>query len=329
MMDRQQHPSWEQRTIEKIALEGIKEQKRRRRWGIFFKLLAFTYFSVLVWLVFTKAEQTSRYDEFGRGVLSGSDAHIAMVRLTGVIAENEQVNSTSLNYTLRRAMSKPTSKGVLLLANSPGGSPVQSSLIYKNIVELKKQYKKPIITVVTDACASGCYYIVSATDEIYADESSLVGSIGVISQSFGYAQAAEKLGLDPRTFIAGDNKDFLNPARPLHEKEKALMNDLLATLHGHFIKAVKAGRGDRLSEDEQLFSGLFWSGDRAQALGLIDGLATPQAVVQKMGDYPVYDYTERSPLDQLMEKLGLKATSWIKTVKQSFFSPSPMTIELK
>lgn len=302
-----QRPNWEQRTIERIALDGLKEQKRSRRWNIFFKALFFIYLTFIIASFFIKAKNTPTYDAFGQKTSIISGEHIALVRLNGVIAAGELASAENLNTTLRKALSDKQVKGVLLLANSPGGSPVQSSEVYKTIRSLKKEYQKPILTAVADTCASGCYYIASATDEIYADESSVVGSIGVISQSFGYGEAAKKLGIDPRTFTAGTNKDFMNPARPMTEKEVAFLKSLLADLHQNFIKAVKAGRGERLADNPELFSGLFWVGEKAKQLGLIDGFATPVEVAKKIGDYPVYDYMSQDPLEKVLKKIGVEA----------------------
>ncbi|PID66227.1 MAG: signal peptide peptidase SppA [Gammaproteobacteria bacterium] len=302
-----QQPNWEQRTIERIALEGIKEQRRSRRWRIFFKILLFVYLTVIIASLFIQAKQAPAYDIFGQKTTLLAGEHIALVRLNGLIAAGEPANAEGLNATLRKAMSDDKVKGVLLLANSPGGSPVQSSEVYKTIRALKKQYKKPILTAVSDSCASGCYYIAAATDEIYADESSIVGSIGVISQSFGYGEAAKKLGIDPRTFTAGENKDFMNPARPMTDKEIAFLKTLLEDLHQNFITAVKAGRGGRLANNAELFSGLFWVGEKAKNLGLIDGFATPLEVAKKIGDYPVYDYMSPDPLEKVLKKIGVEA----------------------
>ncbi len=304
-------PNWERQTIERIALAGIKEQKRTRRWNIFFKILFFAYLTFIIASLMMKSGTAPSYDTFGQNTEKLSSGHIALVRLNGVIAADESANAETLNATLRQAMSQPEARGVLLLANSPGGSPVQSSLVYETIQSLKQQYKKPIITAVTDVCASGCYYIASATDEIYADKSSIVGSIGVISQSFGYADAAKKLGIDPRTFTAGESKDFLNPAKPLRPEDVAFMKSLLNDLHQNFIAAVKNGRGQRLANEPKLFSGLFWVGDRAQQLGLVDGFATPLEVAKKIGNYPVYDYMKQDPIEQVLEKIGVTAETAI------------------
>ena len=235
--------NWKQGTIERVALEVIKEQKLKRRWGIFFKtffLICLTF--IIGYLVF-EANKTPNYDVFGRRMNDLSKGRIALVRLSGEISPYRIANSETLSKLLRQAISDKDVKGLLLLANSPGGSPVQSSEVYQTIRALKKQYQKPILTVVADRCASGCYYIASATDEIYADKSSVVGSIGVILDGYGYSEAAEKLGIELRTFTAGENKDILNPARPLTAKDVAFVKSWLDNTHQNFITAVKEGRG--------------------------------------------------------------------------------------
>ncbi|MGY0400118.1 MAG: signal peptide peptidase SppA [Ostreibacterium sp.] len=312
-METNNTPHWERETIEKIALAGIKEQKHSRRWNIFFKILFFLYITFIIVTLLIKSDSTPNYDILGNKVASGANEHIALIQLNGTIAADEESNAAYLNAILREAISDKAVKGVLLLANSPGGSPVQSSMIYKTIRQLKAKFHKPILTVVTDTCASGCYYIVSATDEIYADKSSIVGSIGVISQSFGYADAAKKLGLDPRTFTAGKNKDFMNPTRPMTESEIDFLKGLLDELHQNFIRAVKTGRGKRLTDNPELFSGLFWTGTKAKALGLIDGIATPAQVALKIGDYPVYDYSAKDPIEKVLQRFGVETKNAVSS----------------
>lgn len=320
-MDPTQRPNWEQRTIEKIALASIKEQKRTRRWSIFFKLLFFAYLTFIIIAIVVKSKRTPMYDTFGQQTTLLTGEHIALVRLNGVIAADEMANAESLSATLRQAANNEEVKGILIVANSPGGSPVQSSLVYKTIREIKAQQHKPILTAVTDTCASGCYYIVSASDEIYADESSIVGSIGVISQSYGYGEAAKKLGIDPRTFTAGKNKDFMNPARPMTDDEVAFLEKLLEDLHQNFISAVKTGRGERLKSNPDLFSGLFWAGNRALELGLIDGLATPEVVAKKIGNFPVYDYSAQDPIEKVLKKIGAQTEQSVSNGLQEAMMP--------
>lgn len=328
---RPQEPAWERKTLEKIALEGIKEQKRARRWNIFFKSLLFLYLAVILFLAMSKVSRQPSYDLMGSKVTTTDKSHIALVRLDGAISADEKANAALLASTLREAADKETVKGIVIQANSPGGSPVQSSIVFKAIQAIKQTYpEKPILTAVTDVCASGCYYIVSASDKIYADESSIVGSIGVISQSFGYEETLKKLGLDARTFTAGKNKDFLNPARPMKSEEVTFLKNLLDELHQNFISAVKSGRGDRLkvAENPDLFSGLFWTGTQALKLGLIDGIATPLAVAKEIGDYPVYDYAPQAPIEKILERFGAEAENVVSGSIQSAITPR-RTVEFR
>ncbi len=320
--------------LQTIALASIKEQRAKRRWKIFFSLLFVIIFIFILSSVF-KGANVSRYDDFGNKITQVNAEHIAMVELKGVISDSEMASSKRLSATLRSVAADDNVKGILIVANSPGGSPVQSSLIYQTIRDIKK----PVLVAITDMCASGCYYIASAADVIYADKSSIVGSIGVISQSFGYQEAAKKLGIEPRTYTAGKNKDFLNPARKPTEKEIAFLKTLLDKLHQNFISAVKAGREDRLADNPEVFSGLFWDGEQALLLGLIDGIATPQMVAKKIGDYPVYDYSARSPLEKMLRELGqTKVSSTLQgvvtevvtgAIKQTFNDTTSNKAEIK
>lgn len=312
---------WEQQAIEKIALASIKEQRSGRRWKIFFTFLFFIYLTAIIAMLVGKSERASVYDVLGQKVGDHSHKHIALVRLRGGIADDEKANAARLSKALRLAASKEDVAGILIEANSPGGSPVQSSLVYQTIGEIKAEFDKPIKTVVTDVCASGCYYIVSASDEIYADKSSVVGSIGVISQSLGIQAAAEKLGLEPRIYTAGKNKDFMSPAREPTAEEIAFLEKLLNELHQNFIDAVKTGRGERLSDNPELFSGLFWTGQQAKALGLIDGIATPVTVAKSIGDYPVYDYMQQSPIEQILSNLNAETQRIVSRSIEQLFSP--------
>ncbi len=243
---------WEQQAIEKIALASIKEQRSGRRWKIFFTFLFFIYLTAIIAMLVGKSERASVYDVLGQKVGDHSHKHIALVRLRGGIAD-------------------------------------ESSLVYQTIGEIKAEFDKPIKTVVTDVCASGCYYIVSASDEIYADKSSVVGSIGVISQSLGIQAAAEKLGLEPRIYTAGKNKDFMSPAREPTAEEIAFLEKLLNELHQNFIDAVKTGRGERLSDNP--------------------------------GDYPVYDYMQQSPIEQILSNLNAETQRIVSRSIEQLFSP--------
>lgn len=303
--------NWAQQTLEKVALESIKERKRARRWGIFFKFLMVAYV-VFVTAMYLQKPKQPKADVFGREI-AATNGQIALIKLDDVIkADDDGVSADKFSRTLLRAADDENNKALLIEANSPGGSPVQSAIIYNTIRQIKTKYPdKPIVTVVTDVCASGCYYIVSATDKIYANGSSIVGSIGVITQGFGVNEAMEKLGLDRRVFTAGKYKDFLDPTKPLKADEVAILQTLLDDLHQQFIDAVKSGRGDKLSDNPDLFSGLFWSGRNAVDLGLVDELKTPYEVANTLGDYPVVNYSRESGLNNLLKQFGVQVGAGI------------------
>lgn len=305
-----QQPDWAQKTLEKVALAAVVEQRRARRWGIFFKFLFIVYLLLVSLIVFGgKHSAKSSVDALGNPLLGLAEQseHIALIKLDGVIASDKEGNALSLMKSLNEALQDDSVTGVILLANSPGGSPVQSSMVYEAIARFKAKYHKPIYTLITDTCASGCYYIVSGTDKIYADASSIVGSIGVISQFYGYEEAAKKLGIEPRTYTAGDNKDFMNPTREPRPDEVAFLKEMLDAIHQQFIESVKKGRGDKLADDPRLFSGLFWTGKQAQSLGLIDGLRSIDEVAKEMGDYPVIEYNKEELLEKMLRNFAVQS----------------------
>ncbi len=320
--------NWERNILEKVALSSIKEQTKARRWSIFFKLFFVAYILIitLVLVAKYKSSRNQSLDYLAQKVDVESEFHIALIKLSGIIAADKEVNAEAFSYMLRSAAAKDDVAGILIVANSSGGSPVQSSMIYKAIREVKEDYpNKKIITSITDMCASGCYYIVSATDEIYADKSSIVGSIGVISQSYAYGDVMKKLGVVPRTFKAGKYKDFMNPVRPINEFEQKHMQKLLDKLHNNFITDVKAGRGKRLKDNPDLFTGLFWDGQTSLELGLIDGLADVKNAASKIGDYPVYDYSPKNPMQEIMQEImkeiGLQVENSAMQVIDEISSP--------
>lgn len=311
-MDNQ--PNWAEKTLEKVALESVKERKRARRWGIFFKFLIVIYVLFVTSLYFQGTNKQPSSDVFGREFTGSSNkGHIALVKLNGTISAKDGVSADKFSRTLFRAASDENTKAILIEANSPGGSPVQSSIIYDSIRQIKEKHPDmPIVTAITDACASGCYYIVSATDKIYANGSSIVGSIGVITQGFGVSEAMDKLGLDRRVFTAGKYKDFLDPSKPLVDDEVTILQGLLDDLHQQFIDAVKAGRGDKLTDNPDLFSGLFWTGANSVELGLVDELKTPRDVANSLGDFPVLNYSRESSLDSVLKRFGVSVGSGFK-----------------
>lgn len=291
--------SW--KLLEKTLLAGVQEQRRSRRWGIFFKLLTFVYlFGAL--LLFTPLMGMEK--SAGRGA-----SYTALIEVTGVIADKESASADNIVGSLRTAFEDPKVKAVVLRINSPGGSPVQSGYVYDEIRRLRALHKDTkVYAVISDLGASGAYYIASAADEIYADKASLVGSIGVTAAGYGFVGTMEKLGVERRTYTSGEHKSFLDPFQPQKAEETQFWQGVLDTTHRQFIASVKQGRGDRLKDKDhpELFSGLVWSGEQALQLGLIDGLGSASSVARDVvGEKELVDFTvQESPFDRFSKKLG-------------------------
>ena len=239
-----------------------------------------------------------------------AEPHVAMVDLNGAIMADSPASADLISTGLREAFEAENAQAVLLRINSPGGSPVQSNFVYNEIRRLRAEHPdKKLYAAITDMGASGAYYIASAADEIYADPASIVGSIGVIMANFGLQEAADKLGVERRVYTAGENKDLLDPFAPVKDKDREHVQTMLDEIHQQFIGAVKQGRGDRLKVDghPELFSGLFWTGQRALELGLVDGLKSPGQVARDVvGVERTVDYTvSASPLDKVLKKFGV------------------------
>ena len=306
--------SWERQVVTQLAEASLKEQRRSRRWGIIFKLLTFAYIGVILFMIAEASLTTVTINE----------KHTALIELSGVIADKEKASADHIVTALRDAFENENSAGVVLRINSPGGSPVQSGYIYDEILRLRKANPDtPLYAVVTDICASGGYYIASAADKIYADKASIVGSIGVRMDNFGFVDAIEKLGVERRTLTAGENKALLDPFLPENEKTKAHMQNMLSEIHQQFINAVKEGRGDRLDTSvEGLFSGLIWSGEAAVKNGLVDELASASYVAREViGEETIVDYTvQEDILERFAQRLGSTVAQVIST---QFFSSTP------
>ena len=306
--------SWEREVVTQLAEASLKEQRRSRRWGIIFKLLTFAYIGVILFMI-GEASLTS---------VTINEKHTALVELTGVIADKEIASADHIVTALRDAFDNEKAAGVILRINSPGGSPVQSGYIYDEIQRLRKENPDtPLYAVVTDICASGGYYIASAADKIYADKASIVGSIGVRMDNFGFVDAIEKLGVERRTLTAGENKALLDPFLPENEKTKVHMQNMLSEIHQQFINAVKEGRGDRLDTSvEGLFSGLIWTGETAVKNGLVDELASSSYVAREViGEETIVDYTvQEDILERFAQRLGSTVAQVIST---QFFSSTP------
>ncbi|HHJ35606.1 MAG TPA: S49 family peptidase [Gammaproteobacteria bacterium] len=305
---------WEREVITQLAEASLKEQRRSRRWGIIFKLLTFAYIGVVLFMI---SESSSL------STVSIEGKHTALVDLTGVIADNERANADDIVAALRDAFKNENTAGVVLRINSPGGSPVQSGYIYDEIRRLREEYPDtPLYAVITDICASGGYYIASAADKIYADKASIVGSIGVRMDNFGFVDAMQKIGVERRTLTAGENKALLDPFLPVNEKAKQHMQVMLSEIHQQFIHSVKEGRGDRLDTSvDGLFSGLIWTGEAAVKNGLIDELASTSYVAREViGEETIVDYTLQDDiLERFAERLG---TTVAQVISTRFSSPT-------
>lgn len=295
-------PGWERSVLEKLALEQINESRRARRWGIFFKSLAFLY--VLVFIVMLISDDISD-SKLGEDVT-------AIIEVKGIISDETEASADNVISALRDAFEYKHTKGVILRINSPGGSPVQSSYIHDEINRLSKKYEDiPVYAVVTDVCASGGYYIAAAADQIYVDKSSIVGSIGVLMNGYGFVETIDKLGVERRLMTAGEHKGIMDPFSPVKEFEKQHMQNLLDELHEDFIQAVKDGRGNRLKDDDKIFSGLFWSGEKSIELGLADEFGSSSYVAREViKAETLKDFTKREDVFQrFAERLGAAMAS--------------------
>jgi protease-4 len=303
--------SWERKIVTQLAESSLKEQRRSRRWGIFFKLLTFIYIGAIVF-IFGQASLTE---------INQTEKHTALVELNGVIADDKVANADTIITALRDAFENENSAGVILRINSPGGSPVQSGYIYDEILRLREEYPDtPLYAVITDVCASGGYYIAAAADKIYADKASIVGSIGVRMDNFGFVDAMGKLGVERRTLTAGKNKALLDPFLPIDEKTTAHMQVMLTEIHQQFITAVKKGRGDRLDTSvEGLFSGLIWTGEAAVDIGLVDDLASSSYIAREViGEETIVNYTVKEDLlERFADRLG---STTAQAISSQFFS---------
>jgi protease-4 len=289
---------WEREIVTQLAESSLKEQRRARRWGILFKVLTFAYIGTAIFM-------------FGDADLSKvnlNEKHTALVELNGVIADNEKANADNIVTALRKAFDNENSAGVILRINSPGGSPVQSGYIYDEMIRLREKHPDtPLYAVVTDICASGGYYIAAAADKIYADKASIVGSIGVRMDSFGFVGSMEKLGVERRLYTAGENKGFLDPFTPAKESDVEHVEKLLENIHGQFQAAVMEGRGERLKAQSDLFSGLVWTGEESIPMGLADAVGSPGYVAREViGEEEIVDFTVKPDLlERLSDRIGV------------------------
>jgi protease-4 len=285
--------TWEREALERLAFATLAEQRAARRWRIFFRF---------AWLVLAVAVFWAGLHKGGMGGTSPSQPHTAVVEIKGEIADGADASAEWIVTALRTAFEDDGSQAVVLLINSPGGSPVQAGIINDEIRRLKKKHNKPVYAVVEESCASAAYYIAVAADEIYVDKASIVGSIGVLMDGFGFTGLMDKLGVERRLMTAGENKGFLDPFSPQTKHQRAHAQTLLDQIHQQFIQVVREGRGKRLKETPELFSGLFWSGQQAVDLGLADGLGNLDFVAREIVKAEdIIDYTRH---DNVAERLA-------------------------
>ncbi|MDY0962463.1 MULTISPECIES: S49 family peptidase [Massilia] len=291
--------NWERETLEKLVFATVQERRRARRWSIFFKLSFLTVALLALW---------AYYDfNFGSGDVENLGRHTALIEINGEIEAEGSGAADTVIPSLNKAFSDPGSAAVVLRIDSPGGSPVQAGIIVDEIQRLKRGYPdKPLYVVVDEICASGGYYIASAADRIYVNKASIVGSVGVLMDSFGFTGTMDKLGIERRLMTAGENKGFMDPFSPQSAKHREHAQEMLNEIHQQFIAVVRAGRGKRLKETPETFSGLYWTGAKAVDMGLADAFGTVDTVARdivKAED--IVDYTAHEGLpERVLKKFG-------------------------
>jgi len=284
--------NWERTALEKLATNYMAEQRTARRWRTFVRLAWLAFFALLAFSILDRGKQSTDMNA----------DHTAVIEIKGEIASGGETSADQVMTSLRSAFEDKGAKAVVLLINSPGGSPVQAGMINDEIYRLKALHKKPVYAVVEETCASAAYYIAVAADQIYVDKASIVGSIGVLMDGFGFTGLMEKLGVERRLMTAGENKGFMDPFSPQTEKHRTFTQGMLNQIHQQFINVVKKGRGERLKETPETFTGLFWSGQQAVELGLVDKIGTLDFVAREVVKAPdLIDYTKR---DNVAEKLA-------------------------
>lgn len=296
MSDFSREPGWERATLEKLAFATLAEQRSARRWKIFFRLAWLLLIAAVAFAALRQASPSA----------SKSAPHTAVVDIKGEIAADAEASAEFVVAAMRSALEDEGSQALVLLINSPGGSPVQAGIINDEIVRLKAKHNKPIYAVVEETCASAAYYIAAAADDIYVDKASIVGSIGVLMDGFGFTGTMEKLGVERRLLTAGENKGFLDPFSPQTEKQRAYAQTMLDQIHQQFIGVVKAGRGERLKTTPDTFSGLFWTGQQAVEMGLADQLGSLDYVAREVVKAEdIIDYTRRDNVaERLVKRFG-------------------------
>lgn len=307
-------PRWERDLLERLAFAALTEQRRARRWGIFFKL----FFAAYLVLILVLAQS----DSWNGKALTTS--HTALVDVEGVISADSLANADNVISGLRAAFENKSTQGIVLRANSPGGSPVQAGYINDEIKRLRAKYPKtPLYAVIGDMCASGCYYVVAAADKIYADKASIVGSIGVLMNGFGFVDTMKKVGVERRLMTAGEHKGFLDPFGPVKPAEAKHAQQMLDEIHRQFIETIRQGRGTALKESKDMFSGLFWTGEEAIKMGLVDSLGGASYVAREViGAEEIVDYTYRENfIDRFARRLG---TAMAQTIGTDLLGRTPV-----
>ncbi|WP_416221515.1 S49 family peptidase [Rhodoferax sp.] len=289
-------PGWERATLEKLAMATLVEQRAARRWRNAIRIAWLVFLSAVLWFGLQQGGTTTDV----------SAPHTAVVSIQGEIAAGADASAEFVVAAMRTAFEDDGAKAVVLLINSPGGSPVQAGIINDEIKRLKAQYNKPVYAVVEETCASAAYYIAAAADQIFVDKASIVGSIGVLMDGFGFTGLMDKLGVERRLMTAGENKGFLDPFSPQTEKQRAFAQAMLDQIHQQFIAVVKDGRGTRLKETPDMFSGLFWTGQQAIELGLADQLGNLDYVAREVVKAEdIIDYTRKDNVaERLVKRFG-------------------------
>ncbi|KAF1045793.1 S49 family peptidase [Xylophilus sp.] len=286
--------AWERATLEKLAFAALAEQRAARRWRNTVRLGWLVFLAIVAWAVLGRTAPAT----------DKTTAHTAVIDVKGEIASGAEASAEFVVAAMRTAVEDSGAQAVVLLINSPGGSPVQAGIINDEIVRLKAKYKKPVYAVVEESCTSAAYYIASAADQIFVDKASIVGSIGVLMDGFGFTGVMDKLGIERRLLTAGENKGFLDPFSPQNEQQRQYALTMLGQIHRQFIDVVKKGRGARLKETPELFSGLFWTGQQAVEMGLADHLGNVDYVAREVVKAEeIVDYTRR---DNVAERLAKK-----------------------
>lgn len=294
--------NWERQTLEKLAFSALQEQRRARQWTIFFRLLTFAFLFIVLFAIM---------GWFNRGEVPLTGRHTALVELRGVIAVGGDTDADRVISGLREAFKDKGTQGVILRINSPGGSPVQAGYINDEIRRLRSKYPQiPVYAVVEDICASGGYYAAAAADKIFVDKASIVGSIGVLMDGFGFTGAMEKLGVERRLLTAGENKGFLDPFSPVNSGQREYAQKMLDEVHQQFISVVRQGRGKRLKETPEMFSGLVWSGEKSIQLGLADSFGSADYVAREViKAEEIIDFTPQEGLAERFAKRFGAATA--------------------